>query len=95
MIEFSKIIREIDNELQPQWQLGAFRWADEKMDNLFTKAVNRFESAIVACEARYDWVSLQKEADFYKSEILRALKAFKEFKKIDEQTDFFKSLEVV
>ncbi len=93
MIEFTKIIRQIDAELKPEWQPDAFKWADKTLGMAHDNAVNRFENAILECGKRYDWVSLQKEADIYKADILRILRAYKKIKQVNEQQSFFESLE--
>ena len=95
MFEFSKMIAEIDAELKPQWQPGAFAWADIHMGEgrYHANHVDRFDKAITECSARCDWVNLEKAAVVYKDDMLRLLKQYKKFKQIDEQMHLFSLLE--
>jgi hypothetical protein len=92
MFEFTKMIREIDAELKPEFQAGAFAWADQNMSGAHARAVERFEHATQACTERCDWVSLEKEGGIYKDGILKILRAYKASRQIDDQASFLESL---
>lgn len=91
MINFTKITQKIDSELRPEWQPGAFAWADEHMADAHKRAVDRMENAMVECGKRSDWTSLQIEAELYCAEMLKIFKAFKAAKSLSEFDALFKN----
>ena len=88
----SEIINEIDSELKPEWQPGAFKWADETQGDIHIKAIDRFEKALLKFNETFNAIELQHEAEIYKRDIIKILKAYKEYKKLDEQISFLESL---
>ena len=93
MFAFDHVIREMDAELKREWQPGAFNWADKHMGDKHKKAIDRFDAVFTECIKRFDFPTIQAEAEIYKSEMLEILRAYKTAKQIDETESFLNSLE--
>lgn len=73
------MIRELHECLAEEFHGGAFAWADRTFDDAWTKAVNRFEAAMVVAFKQGDFELFQTELTFYKTKTLDLFNRYKEF----------------
>jgi hypothetical protein len=89
---FSEIISAIEAELSIQYIGGCVKWADENHDNAWSKAMARFDEALVACIERKDYTSAKIAGEQYKRTCLDLLWKFKTAKKLHDTESFLGSL---
>ena len=88
MTSFSKIIHEIESEIQAEYVAEAIAWADRVKDFAWSKAIHRFELALKAAIERQDYYLAKVEGEHYKISVLKLLKEFKTTKNLNEADSF-------
>lgn len=79
-LNFSKLIGDIENELELHYLPGAIRWIDEKYDGAWSKAIERFDHALSSATGSKYFEAAKLEGEIYKDTILRLIKKYKEHK---------------
>ena len=89
---FVELINAIEAEISSGYLPGAIRWADEKYDGAWTKAMDRFERALNLTREHMDYVSLKVEAGFYKNTVLDLVQKYKQEKGIENVQSYLESI---
>lgn len=88
---FSKIIDEIEAQIEPKYIPGCWNWADETKENAWTKAADRFNYALVHRKDHHpEWI--KAEAELYKITCLDLINQYKKYKNLDSTDQFIKAL---
>jgi len=91
-LEFVKIINSIEAELSPNEMPKFIKWADSKLDLAWTKALDRFYSAIQLSLDTNAFESLKQESEVYQSTMLELISNYKQEHKISSTYAFLESL---
>ena len=90
--EFSKIINEINIELAPEYQMGAWNWIEKKYQGEFSRCSKRFESSIIEWETHKNLQFIEREAKLYKETMVNWFKEYKKNNEVDDTTSFLRSI---
>lgn len=91
-LNFLALIDAIHAEIAPEYLPEAITWCDRHLDNVWEKAVNRFDAALVLAMERGDYLLAKIEGDFYLRTILDALGAYRKAHHASETDAFVRAL---
>ena len=92
-LQFSECLAKIDREIPPE-KIGFFyRFIDSFYDNAWTKALLRFERAVLKIqEGGMSQQDFNNEKSIYFETMMSYVQEFRKNNSIDERTQFLKSL---
>lgn len=86
---FLKIIEKIETEIGHQYLPGAIQWIDDKHGNAWSKAMDRFDSALSTGDPQ----KMKVEGEVYKMTCIALLRIYKTEVDYLKQNEFFDELE--
>ncbi len=86
---FTQIIETIENELNLCYEPGAIKYCDEKFDNAWSKAIDRFDQALTKHMQSANAELIQYESELYRDTVLQLIKKYKMSKNLRKADDFF------
>jgi hypothetical protein len=89
---FVQLINRIEAEIHVAYIPEAIRWCDEKFNNAWSNAIDRFDKALSVAIERQDYRLAELEGDYYKVTILELLGRFKASHDMDAQQSFLSAL---
>lgn len=93
-LQFTKLLNLIHAELAAEYIPTAIRWCDHKFDNAWSKAIDRFDSALSVAIARGDYQLAKVEGGFYKATLLDLIRKFKTAHQMKETESFLAAIGV-
>ena len=91
MFEMSKIIQDLESELETSYYPGAIQWADANFDNAWSDAIETFDQALAKAIATQDFSKINFEADRYRVTILGLTRKYRAHLAKQKTMDLFKS----
>lgn len=91
----SKIIAEIEHEIETQYLGGAIAWADEQYANGFSQAIDRFDNALLEFIKNKNESFIRSEGAIYKQRCLSYIREYKKAKNFDEVQNTLRSIDAL
>lgn len=91
-MNYSQLLREIDAELQLEYQVGAFEWIDQNFNNAWTKESETFSRALERSIERGEPETGERQSRIYKQKTLAWLREYKLKHHIDNAKTFLDGL---
>ena len=85
---FSKLIEEIETEIEIKYLPGCIRWSDENYNNAWSSAINEFEKALLTKNKE----KIINQSQIYKSTCLSLIESYKRSKNNSHVSDFFRKI---
>jgi hypothetical protein len=89
---FSTLIRKLEAELSEQYLPGAIQWCDDHMNNAWSRAIERFEKALIKAIEIGSYEYAKTEGEIYELTVTKLLQQYKASKKIDDANAFLSSI---
>lgn len=92
-LTFSQCIEKLERELQTDYIGGCYAWIDETQDGAWSKAINRFEKAILAYRDHLITDdTFTTEQEIYFSTVHNFVQEYRKHKQLDASDSYLKSL---
>ncbi len=90
---FSKIIQDIEDELNFMYLPGAIQYMDDTYDFAWSKAIRRFEHALCKTIETGNFEHSKLEGAIYRDTIIRLIGVYKNHKRGRKVDDFLETLQ--
>lgn len=90
--QFSKLIEDINVELEAEYVGGAYRWMDEEKDGAFSKAQDRFEKILQDAIRLKNFNYARHEGIIYRDTLIELLQEYKRSRQISDADSFLNSI---
>jgi hypothetical protein len=92
ILNFVKIIDEIEAEIQTQYIPGCMNWVDEHHNNAWTKTIDRLDRHITWAQEHDNHSMLAREQKVYRDACLKYIKLHKDYHEREKQTSFLENV---
>jgi hypothetical protein len=86
------VIQSIEAEISFEEMPKFMKWADSKLDNAYTKVLDRFYSAVLAVNKTKDRSLIEKELKLYQDSMIRLISKYRSENKISSTYAFLESI---